>query len=117
MTTDDEMLEAAFAQARTPDMMPSEAVLNRIMMDADTVLAQAAPAPERPARAKQGLGAMILDAIGGWPTFSGLAAATVAGLWIGVSAPAALTDLSTGIWGATIEVPLLEFDAFAALEG
>ncbi|MCW1951169.1 MAG: hypothetical protein KIH44_007365 [Octadecabacter sp.] len=114
MTTDDKMLEAAFAQARTPDIMPSEAALDRIMMDADSVLAEAAPVASRP---KQGFGALILEAIGGWPSFSGLAAATVAGLWIGVSPPAALTDLSAGIWGATIEVPLLESDMFAGLEG
>ncbi len=58
-----------------------------------------------------------LDVIGGWPTFSGLAAATVAGLWIGVAPPAALSDLSAGIWGATIEVPLFESDVFAGVEG
>ena len=114
MTTDDKILEAAFAQARTPDIMPSEAALNRIMMDADSVLAEATPAPARP---KQGFGAMILEAIGGWTAFGGLATATVAGLWIGVSPPAALTDLSAGIWGTTIEVPLLESDMFAGLEG
>ncbi len=113
MTTDDEMLEAAFAQARTPDMMPSEALLNRIMMDADSVSA-VAPVAKRP---KQKLGAMILDAIGGWTAFGGLATATVAGLWIGVAPPAALTDLSAGLWGTTIEVPLLESDMFAGLEG
>ena len=114
MTPDDKFLEAAFAQARTPDMMPSDAVLDRIMMDADSVLAEAVPVPKR---SKQGFGAMILEAIGGWTAFGGLATATVAGLWIGISPPAALTDLSAGIWGATIEVPLLESDMFAGLEG
>ena len=114
MTTDDKMLEAAFERARVPDMMPSEAVLDRIMMDADTVLAASTPVSKRP---KQGIGAMILEAIGGWTAFGGLVTATVAGLWIGVSPPAALTDLSAGIWGATIEVPLLESDMFAGLEG
>ena len=114
MTTDDKMLEAAFAQARVPDMTPSEAALDRIMMDADTVLAASTPVSKRP---KQGFGAMILEAIGGWTAFGGLVTATVAGLWIGVSPPAALTDLSAGIWGATIEVPLLESDMFAGLEG
>ena len=114
MTTDDKALETAFAQARTPDMMPSEAALNRIMMDADSVLAASAPVPKRQ---KQNIGAMILDAIGGWTAFGGLATATVAGLWIGVSPPAALTELSVGLWGTTIEVPLLESDMFAGLEG
>ncbi|WP_093996181.1 hypothetical protein [Octadecabacter ascidiaceicola] len=114
MTTDDKMLEAAFAQARTPDVMPSEDALNRIMMDADSVLAAPTPVKRRP---KQGIGVMILEAIGGWTAFGGLATATVAGLWIGISPPAALTDLSAGLWGATIEVPLLESDMFAGLEG
>ncbi len=114
MTTDDKILEAAFAQARVPDAMPSEALMDRIMMDADSVLADAMPVLERP---RQGLGAMLLDAIGGWPSFSGLAAATVAGLWIGVAPPAALTDLSATYFGSTIEVPLWEGDVFAGLEG
>ena len=88
--------------------------MNRIMLDADMVLAEGATLPQR---SKRGVGAMFRDVIGGWPTFSGLAAATVAGVWIGAVQPAALTDLSTGLWGDTIEVPLLESDLFAALEG
>jgi hypothetical protein len=114
MTTDDKMLDAAFTQARTPDVTASDALMDRIMMDADSVLAQAAPVIARP---KQSSGAMLLDVIGGWPTFSGLAAATVAGLWIGVAPPDALSDFSAGIWGGTIEVPLFESDVFAGLEG
>lgn len=116
MTTDEKLLEAAFAQARTPDTAPSEGLMDRIMIDADSVLADAS-VPAAPTGAKQGFGAMILDAVGGWPSLSGLAAATVAGVWIGVAAPAALTNISTGIWGDTIEVPLLENDLLAGLEG
>lgn len=114
MTTDDKILEAAFVQARMQDAVPSEALLDRIMLDADSVLADSTPVLERP---RQGFGAVLLDAIGGWPSFSGLAAATVAGLWIGVAPPAAVTDLSAGLWGGTIEVPLLESDIFVGLEG
>lgn len=114
MTMDDKMLDAAFTLARTPDVPPSDALMNRIMLDADSVLADTVPAAARP---KQSIGAMLLDVIGGWPTFSGLAAATVAGLWIGVAPPDTLSDLSAGIWGGTIEVPLFESDVFAGLEG
>ena len=113
--SDDKLLEAMFAQARTPDLTPSEGLLDRIMMDADSVLAEAAPAVAT--RPRQGLGAMLLDIIGGWPSFSGLAAATVAGLWIGIAPPAAISDLSSGLWGDTIEVPLMETELFAGLEG
>jgi hypothetical protein len=114
MTTDDKMLDVAFTLARTPDVAPSDALMDRIMLDADSVLAGSAPVITR---RKQSLGAMLLDVIGGWPTFSGLAAATVAGFWIGVAPPVALSDLSAGIWGATIEVPLFENDVYAGLEG
>lgn len=119
MTTerDEDMLDGALAQmlAATPaDLTPSEDLLNRIMMDADDVLAQSAVAP---ATARPSFGAMLLDLVGGWPSLGGLAAATVAGLWIGVVQPAALTDLSTSLWGGTIEVPVLDTDVFAGLEG
>lgn len=111
---DEKMLNDTLAQMREADVPPSEDLMNRIMLDADMVLANAAPVA---APRKQTFGAAVLDVLGGWPTFSGLAAATVAGLWIGVVQPNALTDLSSGIWGGTIEVPLLESDAFAGLEG
>ncbi|MFT7492831.1 MAG: hypothetical protein ACI9RO_000266 [Alteromonas macleodii] len=114
MTTDEKMLEAALTLARTPDVVPSDALMNRIMLDADKVLAGSAPVITH---YKHSLGAMLLDVIGGRPTFSGLAAAAVAGFWIGVAPPAFLSDLSVGIWGGTIEILLFESDIYAELEG
>lgn len=115
MTTDNtDKLDQTFAQMRQADVPVRDSLMDRIMMDADMVLAEAAPAP---VRRRRGLGAMLLDVIGGWTSMGGLAAATVAGLWIGVAPPEAFTDLTSGYWGATIEVPLLESDLFAALEG
>ena len=110
MTDEDKTLDATFAQMCVDDVMPSEALMDRIMVDADRVLAADIVAPVRP---KQGLGAMLLDAIGGWPSLSGLAAATVAGVWIGV----ALSDLSAGYLGTTVEVSLLGDDIFSGLDG
>lgn len=112
---DDKMLDQTFARMRDEDVPMSDALMDRIMLDADMVLAQDV-AVARPV-VRPSFGAMLRDAIGGWPTFSGLAAATVAGVWIGVAQPASLTDLSAGLWGGTIEVPLLESDIFAGLEG
>ena len=40
---------------------------------------------------------MLLDILGGWPSFSGLCAATVATFWMGVALQAALLDLPVGI--------------------
>lgn len=112
--TNSDALDAAFAQMRATDVVPRDALLDRIMQDADAVLADRAPVtvahPARP-------WARMLDLIGGWPSFGGLAAATVAGLWIGVAQPAALTDLSAGLIGGTVDVTLLDSDIFAALEG
>jgi len=114
MSDDDKILDATFAQMREADIDPSEALLNRIMMDADDVLAANVvpePAP------KQGLGALILDVIGGWPSFGGLAAATVAGVWIGIAPPDAVSDLSAGYLGSTVEMPLLGTELFSGLDG
>lgn len=117
MTQDDDAkLDAMFAQARSQDVTPSEGLLDRVMMDADSVLA-ASEVPPAEAVAGPSWGAMFLEAIGGWPSLSGLAAATVAGLWIGISPPAALSDVSAGLFGTTIELPLLESDVLAGLEG
>lgn len=109
----DNMLDDTFAVMAASAVQPSEALLNAIMMDADSVLA--VPITPR-ARAKSSFGAMILDVIGGWPSFSGLAAATVAGLWIGVSPPAAISDISAGYLGSTVEIQLLNDDIFAGLD-
>ena len=120
MTKDDDTaLDDLFAQVRAEEVPVRDALLDRIMLDADTVLAQMRPAAPAAASAatRPGLGAMLLDAIGGWPSFSGLAAATVAGVWIGVAPPDALGTLSATFWGGTIEVPLLESDALLGLEG
>ena len=119
MTKDDDTdLNAVFAQMRAEPVVVREGLLDRIMMDADAVLAdQSNPASVGKVTPRPRFGAMVLDAIGGWPSFGGLAAATVAGVWIGVSPPEALSGLSASILGTTIEVPLLENDAIFGLEG
>ena len=116
MTSDNDqkLLNATFAQVREEDVPMSEGLMDRIMQDADGILGAAALASSR---TRPGFIAQFMDAVGGWPALSGLAAATVAGVWIGVVQPASLTDLSAGVWGTTIEVPLLESDIFAGLEG
>lgn len=117
MTTDKTTeLDETFAAMRAEDVPMSEGLMDRIMLDADMVLASGQPSVS-PAPKERSFGALLQDVIGGWPTFSGLAAATVAGLWIGVSPPEALTDLTAGFWGSTIEVPLFESDILAGLEG
>ncbi len=112
--TDNKMLETTFAEARARVVVPSDGLLDRIMMDADTVLGGDGGfvAHKRPR-----VWASMMEAIGGWTSMGGLAAATVAGVWIGVSPPDAMSSFSAGLWGSTIEVPLFESDVLAGLEG
>jgi len=113
---DTDMLDAAFAAARTSAPAPSDDLLNRIMMDADAVLNNA-ERMRTPPRIRPSWREMLFDAIGGWPSLGGLAAATVAGLWIGISPPAVLGDYSVLLSGETIEVPVWGTDILAGLEG
>ncbi len=117
MTPDDDTtLDRTFAQIRAEDVPLSDGLMDRIMMDADSVLAAGGPMARNDAP-QPGLWDSLLDAIGGWPSFSGLAAATVAGLWIGVAPPDAVTNVTDVLWGGTFEVPVLDGDLLSALEG
>lgn len=71
------------ARERTPD--PSAALLARIAADADAT--QAGFGVRAHARRSSGRLRQFLDALGGWPAAAGLAAATLAGMWIGFDPP------------------------------
>lgn len=81
----DEELELWFAAARADAPVPSDALLARVLADAEALR------PHRPAeRQPTGGWAEVWRTLGGWPTAAGLAAAGVAGLWIGTAPPDAL---------------------------
>ena len=93
MTISDDDLDKMFDAARGDggDGPVSEALMARIIADAATEM------PRRVVAApKRSLGAALFAALGGWAAVSGLAAATVAGVWLGVSPPAALDTFLTG---------------------
>lgn len=90
MAVEDDDLSALFAEARTAER-PGEALTARVLADAAAV--RAATGARIPRRRSRDSG--FLDAVGGWPGLSGLAAAGVAGLAIGVFAMDAL-DLALG---------------------
>jgi hypothetical protein len=114
----DDMLDDLFAQARGQDVQPSDALMARILADADDV--QAAMRPKQ-AAAPSGLWTQMLDALGGWPAVSGLAAATVAGVWIGVAPPSSVQDLTATLVGDEVIVDLFAtgfaFDTGASVDG
>lgn len=68
-------------------------LMARVLADAERVQAGfATQAPPRAAPPRAGLWAQIGAVLGGWPAVTGLAAASVCGLWLGISPPQGLSD-------------------------
>ena len=102
-------LDAYFEAGRDAPPLPSEALLGRIMADAEAQLAiagaqslQVAAVPQR------GLFAGFLDAIGGWASVGGMATATIVGVWIGFSQPAGLDLLADQLLGDADAIYLVD---------
>ena len=114
----DTFLDDLFAQVRQADVQPSDDLYARVMADA---FAQVAPSPQVAAHRKPGLWDRIKDAVGGWPAMSGLAAATLAGVWIGVAPPTSVETLTAPLFGEAVSVSLigsdLDFGLGDALDG
>ncbi|NAZ37202.1 hypothetical protein [Rubellimicrobium sp. CFH 75288] len=85
MRSDDD-LEALFAEARRAPSSVSPELMARVLADA----AAAMPRPRLaggPAAAGIGEPPGWWPLLGGWPAMAGLAAAALAGFWIGVAQP------------------------------
>jgi len=100
----DDMLEDILAQARGLTPTPSRDLMARVMADADAL--QPAPAPAAVSAGRLGIWARMMDAIGGWPAVSGLAAATIAGIWVGVAPPSSVEDLAASMVGDEVSISL-----------
>ena len=85
---DDAGLDALFAAARAAEAPVPGHLLARVLADADAHMPRPAPvaAPARPA-ASRGWLAGVLDMLGGRGAVAGLAAAGLAGVWIGFVQP------------------------------
>lgn len=112
---DDIALDAFFAAARAEEPVPGDDLMGRIMADAALVQGRSAVAVAAPvASGWRG----ILAAIGGWPAMGGMAVATMAGLWIGISPPTGLATFASGIFGETVSVQIYaDDDPLGLLEG
>ena len=114
MSDRDEALDGLFAQARDLAPSPSDDLIARILADAEAVAAQR----RAPVQPEPGGWRTWLESFGGWPAMGGLAAATVAGLWIGVARPTAIPDLGAAVWGEGVSVAVgLDEDPLGLLEG
>ena len=102
---DDTWLEADFATARDAAPDPSDALMARVMADADAVQAEMARARGMPAAPRRGL-AGVWRALGGWPAVAGLSTAAVTGIWIGVAPPDALAVTAQSVLGSDVLLAL-----------
>ena len=65
---------------------------------------------------RPGIWAQFLDLIGGWPAAGGLAAAGVAGVWLGATLPAGLETAAATLLGQTQAIDLLGHDILAEFD-
>ena len=93
-------LEMFFHAARAARPEPSEALMARIA--ADAALAQPRPVPATLLRKNTGALARLGAALGGWRSVTGLATATLAGVWIGFYTPAPLAGLADSYLGTSL---------------
>ncbi|WP_422049489.1 hypothetical protein [Shimia sp.] len=122
---DDDMLEDLFASAKSDALAePSPDLMARVLESAETVQAdqqaaqQAAQgAPQSPSREAGGWWRALLQALGGWPSLSGVAVAGLAGVWIGVSSGTALMQNTLGLdlYGEVAQTYLSDLDVSYAL--
>lgn len=105
-------LDNLFAEMRDDMLTPSDDLMARVLADADA-LQPDAPAfvPAEPKSSWAG----FMELIGGWPALSGVAAAGVAGLWLGVAPPASVEQIASDVLGTTESVSL--FSDFGGLMG
>ncbi len=109
MMTDpnNDMLDDLFAQARAVAPQPSDALVARVLADAGNV-ARAEPVPN--ADPQIGIFARFMELIGGWPAVGSLAAATVAGIWVGVAPPVSVEDFTASTFGEPVTIGIFADD-------
>lgn len=114
-------LDDLLADARATRAEPSDALLARVLADAEAVARERARPSAAPAPTAGWLAALAA-ALGGWPALGGVAASLVLGLGLGVAEPAALSglagSLSGSLWSDPVSIPLgPDADPLASLAG
>ncbi|MDF1669216.1 MAG: hypothetical protein P1U83_06350 [Roseovarius sp.] len=110
-------LDALLAEVRADTPVPPDGLIARITEQA-SVEQKAFMKP--PAKAtRPGVLGQFIQALGGWPALSGLATATCAGVWLGISPPQSMEFAAETYLGVEYAVTLLDinFDAAFDLSG
>ena len=110
MATDD--LDDLLALARGQAPAPSEALMARILADAEAIrLGRRPVAVPRPRRG-------WLAALGGWPALGTLVASSLLGVSIGVAQPSSLSSVTGAVLGEAVTVSTgLDVDLLSLWEG
>jgi hypothetical protein len=96
---DMDALDDILSGLRRETPAPSDALMARVLADAQAELASGAQVTEPNTDKPDGFGAMLLSVIGGWRAVAGLAMATIAGVWIGFAGPDGVSDnLAVLLW-------------------
>jgi len=97
-------LDTYFDAGRKAAQTPSGDLMARVQADAQAQQLANVPAPAP----QPGLFASLWAAIGGWPTAAGMVTATLVGIWIGISPPAPLEQITAGILGDSEDAYLVD---------
>ena len=92
-------LDSLFAAAKAERAIPSDALVTRILADAEVWQPRGRPVPAMlPSR---GWFSALTDWFGGGLSLAGMSAAAMAGLFLGIAQPAPVVALSELLGGAT----------------
>jgi len=105
----DHTLEALFDVAKTQELQPSDALMARILADAEAEQPPHLALLTTKTRTGRGLFKQLWGAIGGWPAVAGLATATMAGLWIGMNPSVYVADVMAQYTGSDSDLYLVDF--------
>ena len=107
---DDRLLASLFDEARSEDAELSDDLMARVLADAS----EYQPKTQSVTTAKISIWEKLLSGVGGWPALSGVTAAGVAGLWIGLTPPDVVDDWVANALGNTTSVSFV--DEFPSLD-
>ena len=100
----DRMVDDLLSEIAARDVTPDDDLMARVLGDAALVQQRRLEVPIAP---KASVWAQVGQMIGGWPALGGLAAAGVAGLWIGVAPPADVESFAASLLGTSETVDLM----------
>ncbi len=110
-------LDEVFASARRAEPVLSDDFMARILADAAMVHEERSAPTVAKALETGGFLAMLWSMLGGWAGTGGLAAAAVAGLWIGIAPPDALSVIDEAIWGTSVDLSVFTSGDILGVEG